>query len=285
MAQTRRAFLASSAAGLAGVALARGLMAAEPAGAAKIRISARGGSFGGGFDTAKRCGLDGIELGVGGPPKLAIANPARRQKIKEQAKSTGVVVSSLSMDFMNRKPFFAEEQAPAWTEQAIEAAKDLGAAGILVPFFGKASLRKGKQLKKDAVDALVGRMKELAPKAEKAGVALGIECTLTARQYLAILDRIGSDAVAAYYDIGNSTNAGFDVPADIRALKGRICLIHFKDGRSYLGQGKVKMEPVAAALKDISYQGWIVLETACPSRDRPADGKRNVDFVRKLMGI
>ena len=86
----------------------------------------------------------------------------------------------------------------------------------------------------------------------------------------------------AYYDIGNSTNAGFDVPADLRALKGRLCMIHFKDGPNYLGEGKVKMEPVAEALKAIDYQGWIVLETATPSNNAEADCRRNAEFIRKL---
>ncbi|MDQ1256360.1 MAG: hypothetical protein QG656_956, partial [Candidatus Hydrogenedentes bacterium] len=31
------------------------------------------------------------------------------------------------------------------------------------------------------------------------------------------------------------------------------------------------MQPVADALKAIDYQGWIVLETSGPSKDRDAD--------------
>jgi sugar phosphate isomerase/epimerase len=289
MAGTRRTFLRGSAAGLAGAACARRLMGAEAASAAparKIRIAARQGCFSGSFEAAKRCGLDGIELGVGGAAKkLSIANPAARRKHKEQVKATGVVVSSLSMDLLNGNPMATDPQAPAWLAQTIEAAGDLGAVGILVPFFGKGGLLRGRQLKKADVDALVGRMKEVAPKAKAAGVVLGLENTCSAKQNLAILDRIASDAVGCYYDIGNSTGAGYDVPAEIRQLKGRLCMIHFKDGRHYLGEGEVKMEPVAEALQAIGYEGWIVLETSCPSKDRDADCKRNVAFVRKLMGL
>jgi len=108
---------------------------------------------------------------------------------------------------------------------------------------------------------------------------------LSAKQYLEILDKIGSDAVGAYYDIGNSTNKGLDVPADIRALKGRLSMIHFKDGSSFLGEGKVKMEPVCEAIKAIDYKGWIVLETSCPTKDTVADCKRNADYSRKVLGL
>jgi len=284
MTLTRRVFLKSSAAGLAGAAWLPQLMAAEAPPAAKIRISAR--HFGSNLAAAQRAGMDGVEVGVGGPAdKLHIADPAGREKIKEQMKATGVAVSSLSMDLLNGNPMATDPRAPAWVEQSVEAAKDLGAVGILVPFFGKGGLLQGRELKKDDVDALVARMKELGPKAKAAGVALGLENTCSAKQNLEILDRIASDGVGCYYDIGNSTGGGYDVPAEIRELKGRLCMIHFKDGGSYLGEGRVKMEPVAEALKAIDYKGWIVLETACPSKNAEADCKRNADFIRKLMGI
>jgi sugar phosphate isomerase/epimerase len=189
------------------------------------------------------------------------------------------------MDLLNGNPLFSEPQAPGWVEQTIDAAKDLGAAGILVPFFGKANLLGGGQLKKEECDKLVGVLKDLAPKAKAAGVSLGIEATLSAKLFLELLDRVGSDAVGAYYDVGNSTHGGLDVPADIRTLKGRISLFHFKDGKDYLGEGKVKFEPIAEAIHAINYQGWIVLETACPSKNCEADCERNADYSRKVLGL
>lgn len=277
--KSRRSFLQLGATALTATALLPRLHAAPSN--TNLRIGAR--QFGSDFVTAKRAGMDGLELGVGGPAeKLAIADPGTRQKHKDGMQASGLVSCSLSLDLLNGHPLFSDAQAPGWVEQCIDAAKDLGATGMLVPFFGQAHLLQGKEWKKDAFDALVGRLKALAPKAETAGVCLGIECSLSARQYLELLDQVGSEAVKAYYDIGNSTNAGFDVPADLRALKGRLCMIHFKDGPSYLGEGKVKMEPVAEAIKAIGYQGWIVLETANPSKNAEADCRRNAEFIRKL---
>lgn len=284
---TRRDVLRGSAAALLGAAWSKHLLAESPAPAKTIRISGRGGSFGGKFENAKAAGLDGVELGVGGPAeKLSIADPANRAKTREQLQALGLVVSSLSMDLMNGNPLATDPLAPAWVEQSIEACKDLGGAGILLPFFGKAHLLQGKEWKQAEVDALVERLKTLGPKAKEAGVVLGLECTLSAKQFHELLDRIGCDAVAAYYDIGNCTGAGFDVPSEIRDLKGRLApMIHFKDGPNYLGEGKVKMEPIGEALKAIEYKGWIVLETSCPSKDGEADCKKNVACVRKLMGL
>jgi L-ribulose-5-phosphate 3-epimerase len=284
---TRRTFLTNSAVAVAGVALLRDLLAEDALGAApagKIRIGSRTGSFGGKIEQAKECGLQGVELGVGGAAdKLEISDPDKRANYKERVKAGGIVVSSLSMDLMNSYPVASDPRAVAWLGQCIDAAKHLGAAAILVPFFGKAHiLDSSKEFKKPDVDNVVARMKEVAPKAKDAGVHLGIECTLTAKQYLELLDRIGSEYVGAYYDIGNCTGAGYDVPGDIRTLKDRMCMIHFKDGKNFLGEGRVKLEPVAEALKAINYKSWIILETACPTKNGLADAKKNVDAIRKL---
>jgi sugar phosphate isomerase/epimerase len=277
--QTRRSFLQHSAAALAGTALWPQLLSAAPN--AKLRIGAR--NFGSNFVAAKRAGMDGLEIGVGGAAEqLSVVNPAERQKFKDGMKATGLAVCSLSLDLLNSHPLFSDPKAPAWVRQSIETAQDVGAGALLIPFFGQANLLQGKEWKREALDALVARLKELAPTAQAAKVCLGIECSLSAKQYLELLDRVGSEAVKAYYDIGNSTNAGLDVPADLRALKDRLGIIHFKDGPSFLGEGKVKMEPVAEALRAIDYRGWIVLETSNPSKNAEADCQRNAEFIRKL---
>jgi L-ribulose-5-phosphate 3-epimerase len=301
---TRRTFLASGAASLAGVALVPRLagQAMAAASAAKIRLGAREGAFRGAaprdLAVAGRCNLDGVELGVRALPDRqqknatpemlntdTIGDPAARQKYKDQAKAAGLVISSLSMDLMNQYPLVSEPGAFGWLLKTIEAAQDFGAGFILVPFFGKANLLDDKELKKADVEIVVARMKEAAPKAKQAGVVLGLENTLSAKQNLEILDRIGSDAVKTYYDIGNSTKFGYDVPTEIRQLKGRLASIHFKDGNNFLGEGEVKMEPVAEALRAIDYQGWIVLETTCPTKNGEADCKRNTAFVRNLLNL
>jgi len=285
---TRRGFVLSTLGGLAvgpGVREAIGEEKAMP----RIRLSACDWSLGaggpGGLEVAKRCGLDGLEVSPGGPAeKLQIADPKYREQLKAKSKETGVLVSSVAMGLLNGCPLATDPRGPAWLEQCIEATADLGARNILLAFFGPGDLRKNdKELKTDAVDVVVARLKEAAPKAQKAGVVLGLENYLTARQNLAIIERVGSPAVQVYYDARNSVDVGHEPAAEIRELKGRLCQIHFKDGPNYLGEGKVNWEAVRDALNDIAYRGWVVLETSCPSRDRDADFRRNAAFVRKLF--
>ncbi len=279
---TRRLFLTQATTGIAIAASAgRGLASAPPG----IRI---GSCSIGTLDAAREAGLDGIELNAGRKPaeRLELSEPAVLAAHKAKMKETGIVVSSIMMGIFNSCPLATEPLAPAWLEQTIGAAAELGAGVILVAFFGKGSLLdEQRQPKRADIDSVVARIKAAAPLAKKAGVTLGIENTLSAQQNIEILDRIGHDAVKIYYDIFNLYGQGYDVPAEIRLLRDRIAIFHFKNGPDYLDNGKVKFEPAVAAIKEIGYRGWVVLETSSPSKDKVADARRNAAHVRKLFGL
>ena len=274
---TRRSILKGSAALAAAAAMPSILRAqAEP----RFRI----GSCSIGIEQAKAAGLDGVEVGVGGAADtLQIADPKTRERYKEQMQKTGLVISSFMMGLFNSYPLATDPRGPAWLEQSIDAAADLKAKVILVAFFGKGSLLDGRKLKAADVDEVVKRIKAAAPRAKDKGVILGIENTLSAQQNVEILERINNDAVQIYYDVYNLTGMGYDVPAEIRFLKEKIAIFHFKNGPQYLGEGKLQFDPIRDAMNDINYKGWIVLETSSPSKDGVADARKNADFIRKLF--
>ena len=110
-------------------------------------------------------------------------------------------------------------------------------------------------------------MKKVAPKAEKAGVVLGLESWLSAEDTMRIMDRVGSPAVKMYYDVCNSTERGYDICKEIRWLgKKNICELHLKENGFLLGQGKVDLVRVRAAIEDIGYEGWFQIEGAVPAK-------------------
>ena len=281
---TRRNLLKTASAGLAGATVFSSwqALAATPV-AGRIRI----GSCAIGLKDGKQAGLDGVEVRVGNAAdRLDIADPAVRQKYKDDMKETGLVISSLMMGLLNSNPLASDPRGPAWLEQSIDGAKDLGAKVILVAFFGKGNLLdENKQMKKADVDVVVSRLKAAAPRAKDAGVILAIENLLSAKQNVEILERIGHDSVQSYYDIYNLEGQGYDVPAEIRFLREKIVAIHFKNGKDYLDNGKVQYPPVVAAIQEIGYKGWITLETSSPSKNPVADAKRNADYVKKLFGM
>jgi L-ribulose-5-phosphate 3-epimerase len=284
MTTTRRAFLNQSAAVLAGTALWPNLFAAEtsPASRQPIRI----GTCVVGLEQARQAGLAGVEVNVGGAAdRLEIADPKARARYKEQMRQTGLPICSLMMGLLNSHPLASDPRAPAWLEQSIDSARELGARVILVAFFGNGDLLGPDGKVKEAdVEVAVQRLKAAAPRAKEAGVILAIENYLNGEQNMRILDRINHDSVRYYFDVYNTgITKGHNVPADIRLLRDRTAQFHFKNGGNYLDHDKAKFEPIAAAIKEIGYRGWIVLETSNPSKDPVADAKRNGDYARSLF--
>jgi L-ribulose-5-phosphate 3-epimerase len=99
-----------------------------------------------------------------------------------------------------------------------------------------------------------------------------------------ILDRAKSKALLVYYDIGNSSKAGFNVVREIEWLgKKRICQMHIKDNPHYLGEGTIDVAGVLRAVSRIGWEGFANLETDSPSRSVEADMKRNLAFGRRTI--
>jgi len=250
-----------------------------------IRVGAMDGVLGGGgpkaLAVAKAVGIEGVEAAAGGAEdRLSITRPEVLEAYKQASQETGVVVSSICMGVLNGSPLISEPRAPRWISETIDAAHALKAKTILIACFGRGTLKTRANKEKAA-----SILKELAPKAAAKGVTLGLENTLSATDNLFILEKAGHpQGLKVYYDVGNSTGNGYDVPTEIRELRDAICQIHFKDRKSsLLGKGEVKMAPIVSAIADIGYQGWITLETSSKPLGKEISAAVNVGFIRGLF--
>lgn len=235
------------------------------------------------FDLAKEIGLDGVQVSVGRDDEMFLRDPEMQKKYLEASKRTGVAIASTGMPFLNSIPLMSEPKTAVWAADTIEITRRLGTEVILLAFFGKGEL---KAENKDDMRRVTELMAELAPRAKKAGVILGLENYLSVESDLAILDAVKSPALQVYYDIFNShVTKGYDFRHEIRLLgHDRVCQVHLKEGSDYLGgSGKIDWPGVAAALKEIGYKGWLILETSFPHKDIVNDTRRNIDYVRKTF--
>lgn len=261
------------------------LTAQAKAKAVSIRVGAMDGVLGGGgpkaLAVAKAVGIEGVEAAAGGAEdRLYITRPEVIESYKQASKETGVVVSSICMGVLNRNPLISEPRAPRWIKETIDAAQALQAKNILIACFGAGTLKTRANKEKAA-----SILKELAPQAAAKGVTLGLENTLSGADNLFILDKAGRpQGLKIYYDVGNSTGYGYDVPTEIRQLNDAICQIHFKDRKSsILGKGQVKMAPIVSAIAHIGYQGWITLETSSKPLGKEISAATNAGFIRGLF--
>ena len=231
---------------------------------------------------AKRLGFDGVQVSLGRQPihdKLSLDDSAVQAQYVDAAHTAGITIDGSCLDILHVNYLKNDKLGQKWVADGIRATKGLKTRVMLLPFFGKGALQSPAEM-----DYAGDVLRELGPEAEKAGVILGLEDTISAEDNVRIMDRARSKAVLVYYDVGNSTNNGFDVIKEIRWLgPKRICQFHLKDNPNYLGEGKIDFPMVLHTINSLGYDGYANLETDCPSNNVEADMKRNLTYVRRLL--
>lgn len=233
---------------------------------------------------AKEIGLDGVQVSLGterdGMHLRTVDTQARYKKVSEE---TGVAIASLAIGEMNKIPFKSDSRTIEWVNDSVDVCSALGCPVVLLAFFANGDLKGDKA----GTDEVVRRLKGIAPRAEKAGVTLGIESWLSADEHLDILQRVGSSAVRIYYDVANMEKMGYNIYAEIRRL-GReklICELHAKENGFLLGQGRVDFKRVREALDEVGYSGWVHIEGAVPKGAEILPSYReNLKFLRGIFG-
>jgi sugar phosphate isomerase/epimerase len=230
---------------------------------------------------AKQIGFDGVEVSLGIKPvndRLALDNAEIQDQYLRAAKENGISLAGTCLDILHRNYLKNDKLGQKWVADAIPITKKLDAKVILLPFFGKGELATRAEM-----DYVGDVLKELAPEAVKAGINLGLENTISAENNVRIMERAQSPALRVYYDVGNSTNGGFDILKEIRWLgKDRICQMHLKDNPYYLGEGRINFPAVIRAIHEIGFDRFANLETDCPSHNVESDMRRNAGYVRGL---
>ncbi len=237
----------------------------------------------GALELGKKMGLDGIQVNMG---TAANDMHVRRREVQEvykaAARKWGVTIGGLALGELNNIPYKSDSRTDVWVGDSIDAARNLGVKVILLAFFNKNDLRNDPQGQKVVID----KLKQVAPKAEKAGVILGIESYLNAADHLKIIEAVGSRNVQVYYDVRNSSDMGYNIYEEIRWLgkQKQICEFHFKEYDALLGQGIVDFRKVREAIDEIGYSGWVQIENAVPKGGQILESYiANNAFVRKIL--
>jgi sugar phosphate isomerase/epimerase len=233
---------------------------------------------------AARLGFDGVQISFGRNPaggKMPVDNPELIDRYLQLSARHKIPINGTCADILHANCLKNDKLAIGRVRDSIRLTKALHTDVLLLPFFGKCAI-EGPTDRDGVADAL----RTLAPEAERAGVILAVENTISAEDNARILDRALSKSVQVYYDIGNSANAGFDPAKEIRWLgKTRICQIHLKENPAYLGEGRIDFREVMDAIHAIDFTGYANLETDThPGSTVEADMKRNLAFIRKLVG-
>jgi len=237
---------------------------------------------------AREIGLDGIQVSVqyptDGTPTLR--DSKTQAAFRRAALDNGIQICSLAIGSpgKSRLPLHTNPAAAILLVEAVEVAHNLGTNNILLPILGDSHIDMANP---SQVATFVAMMKEVARYAEKYGVVVSIEDWISAEDNIRLLDAIGSDYVAVYYDAHNivSRAAAKNIYAEPKMLGRRINQIHVKNANMLLSSpgGKLDWPRMAQEFHDIGYRGWYVLETGSPTKDIVADTRANIEYVKKTF--
>ncbi len=239
---------------------------------------------------AREIGLDGIQVSVQYPTDgktPTLRDPKTQAAFKRAALENGIQICSLAIGNpgKSRMPMHTSPAFAILLAEAVEIAYNIGTNNILLPILGDSHIDMTNQAQ---VDTFVAMMKEVARYAEKYEVVVGLEDWISAQDNIKLLDAIGSDYVAVYYDAHNIVSRiNTDIYAEPKLLGKRISQIHVKNANMLLETpgGKMDWPRMAKEFYDIGYRGWYVLETGSPTKDIVADTRANVAYVKKTFRV
>ena len=231
----------------------------------------------GAFKLAKDCGLDGVEVDMGGlgdRPTFdnQLAKPEVRQQFLDASRDLGVEISSLAMSGFYAQSFPTREGIEKVVQDCIDTMKSMNVKTAFLPLGVRGDLIKTPDLR----PVVVERLKKIAPRAEKANVIIGIETALAADGDKKLLDDIGSPAIRIYFNFSNAIQNNRDLYSELKTLgKARICQIHCtdQDGALLADDPKFDLRKAKDTLDEMGWSGWLVIE-----RSRDAKKTRDVKY-------
>lgn len=238
------------------------------------------------FRLAKDAGFDGVEVALEeqGPVSLN-ATKEEMLELKALAERMGLELYSVASGLYWTYQYTSDnaehrEKAKEITKKQLEIASWLGCDTILVvPGAVNVTFDPDSEIVEYdiAYERALEALRELAPFAEALKVNIGVENVwnkflLSPMEMADFIDKVGSDYVGSYFDVGNVLHIGYPEHW-IKVLAGRIKKVHFKDYRRQAGDlcgfvdllsGDVNWPAVMEQFKKVSYDGWVTAEMLPP---------------------
>ncbi len=234
------------------------------------------------FKLAKDAGFEGVEVALAETGELSLdTTPEQLEQIKKDAAECGIelysVASGLYWDYwLNADNEDEREKAKSIVRRQLEVAKALGCDTILViPGTVNADFIDPNRVVDyvTTYERSLAAIRELKSYAEELQVSIGLENVWnkflnSPVEMSDFIDKVGSDYVGSYFDVGNVLFNGYPEHW-IRALGKKIKKVHFKDFRKNPGgvnafvdllAGDINYPEVIKALGEVGYDGWVTAE-------------------------
>jgi D-psicose/D-tagatose/L-ribulose 3-epimerase len=157
----------------------------------------------------------------------------------------------------------------AGTKRVLDCCAAAGVETLIGPYHSALGHFTGSGPTKDEWKWGVDSMREVAEYAGKVGVKLGVEylnrfeCYLlnTAADAARFAKDVNHPSCGIMYDTFHANIEEKDIPEAIRTAKPHLCHVHISENdRSTPGQGNIRWGQNFDTLKEIGYDGWLMIE-------------------------
>lgn len=240
----------------------------------------------GALQLTRDLGADGVEVDMGGLGKRPtfdnqLLNDSVRQLYLHKIKELNIEIPSLAMTGYYAQSFCEREEYKQSIEDCIKTMQLMQVKIAFLPLGVQCDLVKRPDLRSKVVE----RLKEAGKMAQAAGVVIGIETPLSAKEQVKLLKEVGSPAIKIYFNIADAIGAGRDVYEELKILgRQRICQIHCtnKDGVWLENDPQVDMKKLKQTLDKMKWSGWLVVERSRDAK-QPSNVKANYGANTKYL--
>jgi sugar phosphate isomerase/epimerase/dienelactone hydrolase len=233
---------------------------------------------------------DGVEVdmgGLGNRPTFdnqLLIDSVRNQFI-QTAKERKVEIFCLAMTGYYAQSFCGRAEYIRSIEDCIKTMQLMNVKHAFLPLGVQCDIKKNPAIR----DSVIARLKVAGKLAEEAGVIIGIETSLTAKEEVELLKQIGSPAIKIYFNFSNPLKEGRDLISELKILgKERISMIHAtnKDSVWLENDPQIDLYKVKKTLDEIGWSGWLVIERSRDAR-KPSDTRfnygANTAYLKKVF--
>lgn len=233
---------------------------------------------------------DGVEVdmgGLGNRPTFdnqLLIDSVRNQFI-QTAKEKKVEIFCLAMTGYYAQSFCGRAEYIRSIEDCIKTMQLMNVKHAFLPLGVQCDIKKNPAIR----DSVIARLRVAGKLAEEAGVIIGIETSLTAKEEVELLKQIGSPAIKIYFNFSNPLKEGRDLISELKILgKERISMIHAtnKDSVWLENDPQIDLYKVKKTLDEIGWSGWLVIERSRDAR-KPSDTRfnygANTAYLKKVF--
>lgn len=229
----------------------------------------------GAFQLASELGCDGVELDMGSLGKREtfdnkLLDPHFQQLFLGKSTEYRVEIASIAMSGFYAQSIVERANFIDLVKECLQTMKAMQVKVAFLPLGITCDLRKHPELRPE----IVKRLHEAGELAAQAGVVIGIETSLSAKEEVDLLKDIDSEGIKIYFKFQNPLENGRDLYKELKTLGAkRICQIHASDtdGVTLPDNERIDMKKVKKILDKMHWSGWLVVE-----RSRDASDVHNV---------